>query len=373
MDKYIINAHDDLSTAKARKVLDEIAKTGRNEGGKGTRKPDSGGILEAVRIVLSDTRALLRAKLKTLTESISKLGEKLSDLNNRSLILEKDIFLRQSKVKPATGIIYTLVGVTYLVGDYVWTKISLNNMWGIGLTEEWQQHVLFISIGLATFTVKLFYERFIEVRFVEGSKVQDRVVKAFYGILLLGTIYSFLWIAYSQGVTSKITNSSLILQVDNIYDYIYEKHPFMNTISFIGVSFIFLTGGAVLLTVGMNLDTEYILFRKTKHNYKKLNHERETIETLVEHRLNELSEVKEQLENLNDDTLFENEVEIKTKFYENIYMREYRVGLKEYALDKEAAEKEYFSGDSFHRIVRTDLDLNSRKNGKIRRESHDQY
>jgi len=367
MNNHITNSHDSLSVDKAQSLLEDIGERGLNEGGRGVHVDhDDGGISQAVRIILNDTRATLRSQLNTLSETARKLTEKLSDLKNRNLKLEQEVLTLRPQVKLATGIFYTVAGLIFILGDIEFSRQTIIQLWGLGMDTVFGQVSLILSIGLATFIVKLFYERFIEVRFVEGSKEQDGVVKAFFIVLVPLTIFAFLQIAYVRGETFEIMNTKLY-EVENIYTYIFDSHPRMNMVSFIGIAFMFIMGGAVLLTVGMNQVREYYLFYNTRKRSDQSVSDYKATESDLNSNLSELNEVKEQLANLNDDALFEKEVENKSNFYKNIYIREHRTGLKKFELDKEATKRELFAGDSFHQRVRSDLDLNSLINGQKRR------
>ena len=351
----------------AQKFLDSLEERGYQEGSAGLESNES-GIAQAVRIVLDKVRSTLKARFKTLTNSSERLKNKLQDLKGKESALEVETLERQDKVKLAAGVLYTLSGIVYILGDIEFSRQTIVVAWQLSQDSLLGQVSLIIGIAMAAVLLKLVYERFIEVRFVEGSKVQDGIVKAFFFLLAPLFIFAFIQIAYVRGVIFKY---SLINIATDIYDAIFSAHPWMNMVAFVGIAFMFLIGGAVLLTVGMKELREYTRFHKMRSRLKRIQKEISVCDHRLDKALKGLSTTENELDSIGGNDGFETEVDNKTGFYTSLYIREHHRGLKKYNANQEKADSMDI-GDNFHEFVRHKIDLKSRRNGQIRSYNNDQ-
>ena len=326
-------------------LLDNIAETGFNDGRDSIGARDRKVIEAATRLLLTKEKLQKRALYRTIQRKIKAFEKNLKCLCERIGLLHGMIEELRPKVRHVEAVIYTLAGIICFMGDLVFSHQLILQNFGLGRSEPYIWVPLIASMAMTTIFIKLVYSRFIEARYNEDAEDQSRIVKWFFLITSVLAVFSFLFFGYVRGVGYSF---QLLVSDQDIYEKLYQIHPFLNTSSFIALAFIFLTGGAVLLAVGLKEIKKWSSLRTMVRELRNL----ENRYAGMESHLNQLLENSDALEYLNtalnDPKALNQIMENQAEIYYSLYTVEYSRGMKETLT---GSEGENSLDGKFHLIV----------------------
>jgi|TARA_B100002003_G_scaffold49042_1_gene44201 hypothetical protein len=375
-NQTIDNITEFSSQILAEKFLSSINEQGYNDGINNKDK-DVSGIRSSVRISVDQLKTSIAAKYEYLKKKIAILEEKLSEVKTEKEALKTQVGVERKSVRLFLGLLYTLSGILYILGDIEFSRQTIVVAWGLSKDSVFGQLSLVLGIAMATVLIKLFYERFIEARYEESKKIQDRLITGFFFCLAPLFIFFFLQIGWVRSVIFEYNRTT---QIIDVYDALFKGHPYMNAIAFIGIAFMFLIGGAVLLSVGMKELNRYTLYYNNKKNLRKLENSEQRIKGLFDNIMKSYSVVREEHNYYADTENIELLIDGKTDVYIQLYTSGYFKGIREREEIEEsqkqesiAAEREFklqllklqnesLPDKNFHLSVRRILDNRIRKN-----------
>jgi len=323
---------DGLVPPMVEALLDNIAETGFNDGRSGLGARDGKVIESATRLRLTKEKFQKRGLYQSLQRKIRALEEKLKRLCQRIGHLHEMIEELRPKVKLGEALIYTAAGVIFFMGDLVFSHQLILQNFGLGRSEPYIWIPLVASMAMTTIFIKLAYIRFVESRYDDEAKVQPKVVKWFFLITSVLATLSFMFFGYVRGIGFKF---SLLATEQDIYESLYQLHPYLNTLAFIAIAFLFLLGGSVLLAVGFKEMKKWSLLRGMIRELRKF----EKRYAGMESHLNQLLETSDALEYLNtvfsDPKSFSETIQSQTEIYHSLYAAEYGKGMKEMLTESE--------------------------------------
>lgn len=325
--------------------LGNIAETGFNDGRGGISARDRKVIEAATRLRLTKEKIQKRALYRTLQRSIKALEEKLKRLCERIGHLHEMSEELRPKVRLGEALIYTITAVICILGDLVFSHQLILGLWGLGRSAPYIWIPLVFAMGLLPVFGKLVYSRFVEAKYKEDAKVQPVAVKWFFLTATIIAILSFLYFGFVRGIGFRF---QLLATDQDIYQALYQAHPYMNTIAFIALAFLFLLGGSVLLAVGFKELKKWSTLRTMVRELTKLEKRYAGMESHRDQLL-ETSDALEYLNTvLNDPKSFDEIVESQSEIYHSLYAAEYGRGMKEMLT---VSEGENSLDGKFHLIV----------------------
>jgi len=343
------------------RLLSNIEDAGLEDGLAGIKGgADMKGLGSAIRIMLTRTQLEVIGQYKQLKKLIGDLESGLQELKARVESLREHLHEQREKVKLANGILYTFAGFIYILGDIEFSRQIILSSWGLGRGSLFAQFSLILGLGMAPVLGKLVYARFIEDKYDKNAKVQPCIINWFFLAITPLVVLFFAYLGYVRGVIFEYVQFP---QHGDIYEALYNAHPFMNTIAFIGMALILLTGGSVLLTVGMNELKRHSMYRADKKTLRKLEKEQKHTEQRLDRLYQEYHMVEALHDLYADDKSFNQLVETKAEFYASLYFWNHLRGERK-RVDKEINQ---LPDENFHLFVRKVLDMKSR-DGSLKKE-----
>ena len=367
------NIDDAINSRDAYGFIADIKKIGYEDGFcRATPARDIKGIKSAVQLVLEDIRIQVTARYDNIKDRIKRAESKLRDISKKKTKLEKQVERMKTRVKLADGVLYTLCGIIYILGDIEFSRQTIVVAWQLSHDYLFGRISLILAIAMASVLVKVFYERFIESRYEEGAKTQDKIVRIFFFILMPLFVFFFLQIAYMRSV---IFEYSIVTHEIDIYNALFDEHPFVNMIAFVGISFMFLAAGGILISIGMKHLRRYYQFNRLCKDLRRVGENQIDLESDLETQYRLFQEIKAVYEQYCDKEFYKNLTETQVEFYYNEYLESYRRGRK----DGEIAERneklrlqellfqdsEHLPDNYHHIWVRKILDMRSRNGSSI--------
>ncbi len=339
-----------LMPSLATELLERIEHTGNENGRNGVQAIDKKGLESALKLRLTKERLQKKAEDKFLQKQISALEGKLNLVKEKIEQLRRKVQEQREIVTLIEGLILTSAAVIYVLGEFVFSHQLILENWGLGRSEPFIWIPLVLALTMATVFCKLVYARFVETKYSESASYLPQIVKWFFLVSTSMVVLSFLYFGYVRGIGFKF---QMLETGQDIYEALYQAHPHLNTIAFILLAFLFLVGGAVLLTAGLNELKKWFLYRGDKRELKRLEKKEQGMESSLD-RLNEESHEAEALNaHLNDDKAFNEIVVAQVELYSSIYSANYGKGLKEMLTD---LDDEQSLDGKFHLFVHKALE-----------------
>ena len=229
------------------KALDNI-KEKAHQDGLNQIECNYQGIKSALRMVLHRITQLVNAELAFLKDKMPRIKQKITKTIKDQESLQITINEQHKTVKLLSGIIYTIAGMLFVFGDIEFSRQTIITAWNMQNDNLFGQVSLILGLAFITVYIKLVYERIIEPRYKPTKITQDVLFSGVYVITALACIGIFVYLGYVRAIYHEYSLRTDI--IGDIYDVIFNDHPFMDSIAFGGIAFIFLIGGAVTLTVG---------------------------------------------------------------------------------------------------------------------------
>ena len=356
-EEHKYNNEIDLNSLKPiQKAIDSIEERayedGLNEG-----DINLNGIESSIRLIAQETRKSITAKLNSLKEKVSRIDQRINATVKEQELLTPEIADQQKTLKLFSGIIYSIAGMLFLLGDIEFSRQTIVTAWGMRNDSMFAQLSLVLGLAFTTFVVKIVYERIIEPYYNNNKRKQDSNFTSLYILVGLISTGIFVYLGYVRSVYHEYSLRTDI--VGDIYDFIFTNHPYMNDIAFGGIAFIFLIGGAVTLTVGFKEIKNYWDYRRNLKKEKSIKQVQAGLEKYYDKIKKRYYEVKEQSSFLENKEDFEKYVEDQTQCYSDLYMSSYAKGKKEALknkIDTENNQINDLSKTNFHDLVRVMLD-----------------
>ena len=171
--------------------LEGIEDRAREDGQAGMAvNGDKSELIATVRLHISrkigDGRArcgFLHEKIRQYSERVSMLQESITSLGER--------VERERKADLLRGILYTVAGSFFIVGDIALAYDLLIRTWGLGNANPLHTWALVVALGLTPIIGELIFARFIESRYNHESGNQPRIVRWFFLIAAPFILLSF--------------------------------------------------------------------------------------------------------------------------------------------------------------------------------------
>ncbi|MCH8836268.1 MAG: hypothetical protein IIA60_00540 [Candidatus Marinimicrobia bacterium] len=260
----------------------------------------------------------LREKIKQYSERVSKLQESITSLGDRVDQERKAGLLR--------GVLYTVAGSFFIVGDIALAYDLLIRTWGLGNANPLHTWSLVVALGLTPIIGELIFARFIESRYNHESGNQPRIVRWFFLIAALFILLSFGYFGFLRGIVMTYMQTHA---GRDIYGPLLASYPYLNVIAFVLMALLFIVGGAVLLTAGMNELSRHHCYRRDRKEIQALIHEEEEVQHVIDGMKQECSRISVQLEGIESEQEFERMVEDQATYYEGKYLATYKRSLKQ--------------------------------------------
>ena len=338
------------------KALDNI-KEKAHQDGLNQIECNYQGIKSALRMVLHRITQLVNAELAFLKDKMPRIKQKITKTIKDQESLQITINEQHKTVKLLSGIIYTIAGMLFVFGDIEFSRQTIITAWNMQNDSLFGQVSLILGLAFITVYIKLVYERIIEPRYKPTKITQDVLFSGVYVITALACIGIFVYLGYVRAIYHEYSLRTDI--IGDIYDVIFNDHPFMDSIAFGGIAFIFLIGGAVTLTVGFKELRHYWDYRINLRKEKKLADQLIKLEKRYDVVSKNYYETKEKQAFFRDGKNFEQYLEDQTAFYIDVYKSNYAKGKKEGLRNKAEIEKKNLddlSKENFHDLVRVMLD-----------------
>ncbi len=336
------------------KLLNYIEDVGLEDGLAGIKGgADRRVLASAVWMMLTKIQLDVIGQYKHLKKMIGDLESGLQELKGKIENLREHLYEQRKKVKLANGLLYTIAGLIYILGDIEFSRQIILSAWGLGRESLIAQLSLILGLGMAPVLGKLVYARFIEAKYDKNAKAQLRIVNWFFLAITPLVILFFAYLGYVRGIIFKYVQ---LPQDGDIYKALYAVHPFMNTIAFIGMATMFIVGGSVLLTVGMNELKRHSMYRADKKRLRKLEKKQKNDEADLSQLYQRFHEVEALHDLYADEKSFNQLVETKAEFYASLYFWNHLRG------ERKRVEKKIgqLPDENFHLFVRKVLDMKSR-------------
>ena len=340
-----------MASTEEAEFLNRIEEMGEEDGRLGLNALRGGkGIAPAVQILLMEKRMQVIGLFHHLKNRVGARKAKLRALRERIVGREEQLGEQRKKVKLVTGMIYTIAGLICLLADVEFSRQIIVPAWQLGQDSLFGRWSLILGIAMTAVLLKLFYSRFIESRFEEGSGHQNRIVKVFFYVTMPLAVLFFLQIAYARGVIFKF---ALLESEIDVYESLYQAHPSLMTVSFVGVAFLYLLGGSVLLTVGLDELGKWGQYRRSSKTLRVLLSEKGNATVELNSLEEQLCQAEVLFQNYLDEKTFNQMVQLKTSYYESQYRKGYLRGRHKYLRGHTDAG----TADSFHLYNRKLLDV----------------
>ena len=327
---------EDLVPSLVDEILDSIKQKGCDDGQLGIIIYDNRkGNLAAVRLKMIKAKLQATAKYKYLKKQIDELESILPGVIEKIKDLLEKVHEQKKNVHLALGIIYTLAGFFYILGEIGFSYELLVRMWGLGKAHFLHKWSLVLSLGMAPVIMKLIYSRMVESKYDEKAKVQPRIVTWLFLAITPIVIFSFVYLGHVRGV---VFDASNIFSGQDIYQHLLEDQPHLNSISFISMALVFLIGGAILLTVGLKELSRYHLYRQDYKELKKCLKVHCEIKSKLEQFYNDYFKVEAKRQELDDPKRFTELVEIQAELYGGVYTSNHKRSLKQMLVDPECGQ-----------------------------------
>ena len=314
-------------------------------------------IISSVRMITNDMFEGIKAKYGFLKDKLTSLESEKKRILSKIEILEPELKEKQKSLQLLNGLLYTFAGIAFLLGDIEFSRQTVIKAWNMG-NDSWVAQIsLIMGIAMSTVFIKLVYQRFVEPKFEEKRKKQDKPVTVLYFFFAGLFIFFFAYLGFVRSIIHQI---SMRTNIDiDLYDYLAQYYPYMNIIAFIGIAIMFLIGGAVLLTVGMNEFKKYSNYYQLKKMNKVFHSKLETIEIIYDDYKEQYHVVKEKYDSLQKNNFLKKYMEDQYAFFADMYYSGYIDGKKESERLNNKLNKQYFESlphKNFHNAVRSVLD-----------------
>ena len=216
---------------------------------------------------IAECKGKLNSLKKKLENILSKKNKVNSDLKESELEIKSSEYIWFPKVL----LFRVIPGIIYVIGDVMFSKTLIAMGWGIGNAGPFEIWILAIAIGLAPFFVKDIIDRFIEPYLESKSTAVRRVMHFVYISLGISFIAAFIQIAILRYIIFKYdTLQSMNINTENVYQTIFNQHEGIMMWSFVLTAFMFVVGGAFLLSAGMKDVSCYMKLYKANRQKKTL-------------------------------------------------------------------------------------------------------
>ena len=351
------NKNINLNAIKpVQEAIDSI-KERAYEDGLNERDINLNGIESSIRLIAQETRKSITAKLNFLKEKVSRIDQRINATVKEQEILTPEIADQQKTLKLFSGIIYSIAGMLFLFGDIEFSRQTIVTAWGMRNDSLFAQLSLVLGLAFTAIVVKIVYERIIEPYYNNNKRKQDSNFTTLYFLVGLISTGIFVYLGYVRSVYHEYSLRTDI--VGDIYDFIFNNHPYMDAIAFGGIAFIFLIGGAVTLTVGFKEIKNYWDYRRNLKKEKSLKRKQSGLEMYYDKISKRYYELKEQNSFFENKEDFNQYVVDQTHFYSDLYQSGYAKGKNEALknkIDNENKQINDLSKKNFHDLVRVMLD-----------------
>jgi len=314
-------------------------------------------IVSSVRLVSNNIFETINATYEFLKDKLSYLENEKRNIINKIETIEKDLKEKCKSLQLFNGLLYTLAGVAFLFGDIEFSRQTVIKAWNMG-NDSWVAQIsLIMGIAMTTFFIKLVYQRFVEPKFDDKRKKQDNLIKVLSFVFAGLFIFFFSYLGFVRSIIHQL---SMRTNIDfDIYEYLEKYYPHMNTIAFIGIAIMFLIGGAVLLTVGINEFKKYSDYYKLKKTNRFLHSQLKAIEITYDDCKKQFYIVKEKYVSSQKKNFIKKHMEDRFVFFADMYSSGYANGKMEHEKQKKEQNKKHydsFPNKNFHNAVRSLLD-----------------
>lgn len=317
------NSNGQIGESKASRYLENL--NGYEDGYNIVRSINIEEVVPAVRIVIRNDEMKVaadyensRSKIKRSKGSIRKVKAKKRKISNQLKNMRQN-------VKLAEGIFFIIAGIIFVLGEIELSRYLLIKGWQLGNEGILSQIFLVTGIGMASIFLAYVYDRLSEKSYINKSKLLRTVVRISVVVSVLLFVFFFLQLAYVRAV---IFEYLMLSYETDVYEKLFSEHPYLTPTAFIGISFMFLIGGAVLLSVGMRHLREASTFFSKKKELKVLSRTENKLEKEFETMIKDFNMIMVQFRFYSDESQIENLIKDQTEIHFNKYAAEYERGRK---------------------------------------------
>ena len=260
-----------------------------------------------------------KSKIKRSKSDIRKVKAKSSKISNQLKNMRQN-------VKLAEGILFIIAGIIFVLGEIELSRYLLIKGWQLGNEGILSQIFLVTGIGMASIFLSYVYDRLSEKGFINKNKWLRVGISISIVVSVLLFIFFFLQLGYVRAV---IFEYLMVSNEIDVYERLFMEYPYLTPTAFIGISFMFLIGGAVLLSAGMRHLREASMFFSKKKEFKSLSRNENKLEKQFETTIKDFNMLKVQYQFYSDENQVENLIQNQARLHYNKYIAEYERGRKQ--------------------------------------------
>ena len=317
------NSNGQISESKAGRYLENL--DGYEDGYNVVRSINIEEVVPAVRLTATDEKMKVAADYENSKSKIKRSKSDIRKVKAKSSKISNQLKNMRQNVKLAEGILFIIAGIIFVLGEIELSRYLLIKGWQLGNEGILSQVFLVTGIGMASIFLAYVYDRLREKGYINKSKMLRTVVRISVVVSVLLFVFFFLQLGYVRAV---IFEYLMLNYETDVYEKLFSEHPYLTPTAFIGISFMFLIGGAVLLSAGMRRLREASTFFSKKKELKVLSRTENKLEKEFESTIKDFNMIMVQYQFYSDESQIESLIKDQTEIHFNKYAAEYERGRK---------------------------------------------